>query len=91
MRRSQSCSIVIGGGKPIPFDNGAQSATKSPAVGKSASMSGFGALPDLRKLDINPITSVDEFCPEGGPLGGFLDDVQFHAAARVIEHEETDS
>ncbi|ENN73795.1 rab-like protein 6 [Dendroctonus ponderosae] len=92
MRRSQSCSIVIGGGKPIPFDNGAQTVTKTAAVGKSASMSsGFGALPDLRKLDINPITSVDEFCPEGGHLGGFLDDVQFQGASRVIEHEETDS
>ncbi|KAL1492257.1 hypothetical protein ABEB36_012733 [Hypothenemus hampei] len=108
MRRSQSCSIVIGGGKPIPFGNALQLANSTLAptqnVSKSVSMtSGFipksqekdssDGIPDIRKLDISPITSVDEFCPDGGHLGGFLDDVQVNnsGSSRIVEHEESDS
>ncbi|XP_066248566.1 rab-like protein 6 [Euwallacea similis] len=103
MKRSQSCSIVIGGGKPIPFGNAIQNPTKSPVgastqVSKSVSMnSGFPSkskeavdgLSDIRRLDV-PITSVDEFCPDGGLLGGFLDDVHFNNS-KIAETEETDS
>lgn len=94
-------------GKPIPFGNASQNITKVPAasnVSKSISMtSGFvsksqekdvaDGVPDFRRLDISPITSVDEFCPDGGHLAGFLDDIQFNAQgpSRIIEHEESDS
>ncbi|XP_050296885.1 rab-like protein 6 [Anthonomus grandis grandis] len=106
MKRSQSCSIVIGAGKPIPYGNISQAFTKAavtPQVPKSISTGGIlvktqekdtiDGMPDLRKLDINPITSVDEFCPDGGHLGGFLDDVQYHAQgpSRTVENIESDS
>ncbi|CAG9767250.1 unnamed protein product [Ceutorhynchus assimilis] len=91
MKRSQSCSIVIGAGKPIPYGNLA--ATKPQQLPpKSVSMtSGFNKdSVDASKADI--IASVDEFCPaDGGHLGGFLDDVQFGAPSRIVEHEESDS
>ncbi|XP_066156520.1 rab-like protein 6 [Euwallacea fornicatus] len=103
MKRSQSCSIVIGAGKPIPFGNAIQNSTKLPVgvstqVSKSVSLnSGFPSkskeagdgLPEVRRLDV-PITSVDEFCPDGGLLGGFLDDVHFNHS-KIAETEETDS
>lgn len=73
-------------------------------VAKSASMnSGFPSktqqksgqgVNDLRKPDIAPITSVEEFCPDGGHLGGFLDDVQLFNSqntSKIPENEETDS
>lgn len=86
MFRSQSGPIVIGAGKPIPFGNNAAPAAKAaPHVPKSQS-SGFvskaggagdAGLPDLRRLEISPVTSVEEFCPDGGQIDrSFLDDVQ---------------
>ncbi|KAJ8972273.1 hypothetical protein NQ317_018300 [Molorchus minor] len=49
-------------------------------------------LPDLRRLDISPITSVEEFCPDGGQLTGFLDDVQFSMQNSIKEEaEQSDS
>lgn len=66
-------------------------------VAKSASMnSGFQQKGDnnLRKLDTAPITSVEEFCPEGGHLGGFLDDVlqvNSQNTSKLPENEESDS
>uniref|UniRef100_V5I937 Rab-like protein 6 n=1 Tax=Anoplophora glabripennis TaxID=217634 RepID=V5I937_ANOGL len=102
MKRSQSGPIVIGAGKPIPFGNLAQGKVPSltPHVSKSSSMSsGFvsklgvdtrvsDGIPDLRRLEISPITSVEEFCPEGGQLTGFLDDVQFNMQSNIKEEEE---
>ena len=83
IKRSQSASIIIGGGKPIPFGglNGA-STKKSSAIAqlsKSSSLSaGFkdGVL-DIKKNEMNSIVSVEEFCPDGGQIDrNFLDDVQ---------------
>lgn len=109
MKRSQSCSIVIGAGKPIPFGNATQNPTTfstTPHVSKSSSMtSGFisktqaekditdSGMPEIKRLEISPITSVEEFCPDGGHLGGFLDDIQFNAQgpSKVVDHEESDS
>lgn len=106
IKRSQSGPIVIGAGKPIPFGNLTQGKGSSltPHVSKSSSMSsGFvskvgidtrvsDGIPDLRRLEISPITSVEEFCPEGGQLTGFLDDVQFNMQNNIKEEEEqTDS
>lgn len=49
-------------------------------------------LPDVKKLEINPITSLEEFCPEGGQLLGFLDDIQ-HVIIQSssLIHEESPS
>lgn len=83
VKRSQSGPIVIGAGKPIPFSAGIVKAT--PRIPKSQSQnSGFvtklgvtEGIPDIRRLEISPITSVEEFCPDGGQLDrSFLDDVQ---------------
>ncbi|KAJ8921949.1 hypothetical protein NQ315_008583 [Exocentrus adspersus] len=98
MKRSQSGPIVIGAGKPIPYGNKVQALTAH--VSKSSSMSsGFvsklgldtgisDGLPDLRRLEVSPITSVEEFCPDGGQLTGFLDDVQFNAQNSIKEEDE---
>ncbi|XP_076267693.1 rab-like protein 6 [Rhynchophorus ferrugineus] len=101
MKRSQSCSIVIGAGKPIPYGNLTKPNTSQ--VPKSMSF-GFmsrnvvekeavESLPEIKKLDINPITSVEEFCPDGGHLGGFLDDVQFsiQGPSKIVDNDESDS
>lgn len=78
---------MIGAGKPIPFSINNASMQKSPntprsQVAKSTSYSsGFVSKNnetsslDLKRPD--PITSVDEFCPDGGLLDkNFLEDVQ---------------
>ncbi|XP_022910549.2 rab-like protein 6 [Onthophagus taurus] len=85
MKRSQSASIIIGGGKPIPYaGNTLKKPTVSNSNSKSSSLSsGFkDGLPEnvvLKKLDsstTNPITSLEEFCPDGDQLDrSFLDDV----------------
>ncbi|VEN33512.1 unnamed protein product [Callosobruchus maculatus] len=105
VRRSQSGPIVIGAGQPIPYGNTA--VNKKPSalsqISKSSSVSsgfvskvgvdnGIGdGMPDLRRLEVSPITSVEEFCPDGGHLGGFLDDVQFNAQNSIKEEEQSDS
>nr|CAI5828583.1 unnamed protein product [Callosobruchus analis] len=105
VRRSQSGPIVIGAGQPIPYGNTA--VNKKPSalsqISKSSSVtSGFvskvwhddgigDGIPDLRRLEVSPITSVEEFCPDGGHLGGFLDDVQFNAQSSIKEEEQSDS
>lgn len=103
MKRSQSASIVIGGGKPIPYGNSALNLPKKsiPQVSKSSSMSsGFvskwvpesnvvDGIPDIRKLEISPIKSVEEFCPDNGHLGGFLDDVQLNAQMEIKEEGDS--
>lgn len=48
-------------------------------------------LPDVKRLEISPITSVEEFCPDGGQLTGFLDDVQQLNTQNSLHHEETQS
>lgn len=48
-------------------------------------------LPDLKKLEISPITSVEEFCPDGGQLTGFLDDVQQVNTQNSQTNEESHS
>lgn len=105
MKRSQSASIVIGAGKPIPYGNTALTAKKPPIVpqiSKSSSMSsGFvskwgtdtrvvDGIPDVKNLEISPIKSVEEFCPDNGHLGGFLDDVQIPSQINN-NNEEGDS
>lgn len=88
--RSSSGPIVIGAGKPIPF--GGINASIQPKLNKLESQStnsnstvskfvlkGIGDVGPLgiRRPDINPITSVDEFCPDGGNLDkNFLEDLQ---------------
>nr|XP_023012991.1 rab-like protein 6 [Leptinotarsa decemlineata] len=105
MKRSQSASIVIGAGKPIPYGNSvlvSKTNTAPQQMSKSSSMSsGFVSkivntgvaegLPDIKKLDISPIVSVEEFCPDGGQLTGFLDDVQLSAQNNTKEEEHSDS
>lgn len=83
IRRSQSASIIIGAGKPIPFGAANVTTTKklssSGTSSKSSSLSsGFkDGMPDVKKVEISPITSVEEFCPDGGQIDrSFLDDVQ---------------
>lgn len=102
VKRSQSASIIIGAGKPIPFGNvpgiskksagnNSQSSRSNSTGGNSTSTTGTGSsaatrssrftgqddgLPDIRRLEISPIVSVDEFCPDGGQLDrSFLDDM----------------
>lgn len=102
VKRSQSASIIIGAGKPIPFGNvpgitaknsggNSQSSRSNSTAGNSTSTTGTGSsaatrssrftgqddgLPDIRRLDISAIVSVDEFCPDGGQLDrSFLDDM----------------
>lgn len=103
IKRSQSGPIVIGAGKPIPYGNvmaGNKVTSTTPRVSKSSSMSsgfvskvGFDTgicdgIPDLRRLEVSPITSVEEFCPDGGQLTGFLDDVQFNMQNNIKEEED---
>lgn len=101
VKRSQSGPIVIGAGKPIPYGNIPQISKNRPPIGgqipKSSSVnasflsSEVDGMPDLRRLDISPITSVEEFCPDGaGQLGGFLDDVQLNAGSKE-EEAQSDS
>lgn len=111
MKRSQSASIIIGAGKPIPFNpaNGPilkKSLAPTSKTSKSSSQSSgfiskFGVkdkvdlaetnLPDLRRLEISPITSVEEFCPDGGLIDrNFLEDVQSSPQSNHEELEESD-
>lgn len=102
IKRSQSGPIVIGAGKPIPYGNIShinKKPTITPHISKSSSMSsGFvsklgidngisDGIPDLRRLEVSPITSVEEFCPDGGQLTGFLDDVQLNIQSNIKEEE----
>ncbi|EFA13241.1 Rab-like protein 6 [Tribolium castaneum] len=103
VKRSQSGPIVIGAGKPIPYGN--PSTKRVPQVSKSSSQSsGFiskigvdqvveGGIPDLRRLEISPITSVEEFCPDGGQIDrSFLDDVQYNVQnSGKMEENDSDS
>lgn len=111
VKRSQSGPIVIGAGKPIPFNsvNGAMLkkpvSSGSQASKSSSQSSGFiskfgvkekvdttdDSLPDLRRLEVSPITSVEEFCPDGGQLDRtFLDDVQSSPHSNVNDAIESD-
>lgn len=47
-------------------------------------------IPDVKNLEISPIKSVEEFCPDNGHLGGFLDDVQIPSQINN-NNEEGDS
>lgn len=108
MMRSQSASIIIGAGKPIPFNpaNGSflnRPTTSNAKTTKTSSQNNFltkfgvkfdvvdGEYPDVKKLEINPITSVEEFCPDGGQIDrSFLDDVHFSPQINHIELDESD-
>lgn len=73
VKRSQSGPIVIGAGKPIPFTN-------APIIKSTSHNSGFiskeATSSDIKRVEINPIASVEEFCPDGGQLDrSFLDDM----------------
>jgi hypothetical protein len=50
-------------------------------------------MPDLRRLEISPITSVEEFCPDGGQIDrSFLDDVQYNVQNNVkMDENDSDS
>ncbi|KAJ3640516.1 hypothetical protein Zmor_003809 [Zophobas morio] len=105
VKRSQSGPIVIGAGKPIPYGNPSVKKLAPTQVSKSSSQSsGFiskvgvdqvveGGVPDLRRLEISPITSVEEFCPDGGQIDrSFLDDVQYSVQNNAkVEENESDS
>lgn len=78
---------MIGAGKPIPFSINNASVQKSPnssgsqVVKSTSHSSGFVSKKDetgsLDSKRPDPITSVDEFCPDGGLLDkNFLEDVQ---------------
>lgn len=90
MKRSQSGPIVIGAGKPIPF--GGNVVTKSFSQNAGFTKKTNEILPDLKKLDINPIVSVEEFCPDGGQIDrSFLDDVQSSPKNHTNETNDSDS
>lgn len=105
MKRSHSGPIIIGAGKPIPFNPLTGSVYKKVGIAdvsnipKSSSQgSGFlpkgkdESLPDLRRLEVSPITSVEEFCPDGGQLDRtFLDDVQSSSHNNVNEVDDSES
>lgn len=109
IKRSNSGPIVIGAGKPIPYNplNGAvykkPTASECQASKSSSQSSGFisktgvkientDGLPDIRRMEISPITSVEEFCPDGGQLDRtFLDDVQYSPHGNVQDAAESDS
>lgn len=102
VKRSQSGPIVIGAGKPIPFGvsgvNTGKSITSAQVPKSLSHNSGFGSkaagdagLPDVRRLEIGPITSVEEFCPDGGQIDrNFLDDVQSSPQSNAIDANESD-
>ncbi|KRT79575.1 ADP ribosylation factor [Oryctes borbonicus] len=109
IKRSQSASIIIGAGKPIPFganvnvtsttttttQNKKLSSSGSQSSKSSSLSSGFkDGMPDARKMEISPITSVEEFCPDGGQIDrSFLDDVQSSPQSNnynVIEDSDSD-
>jgi GTPase SAR1 family protein len=105
VKRSQSGPIVIGAGKPIPYAHpGAKKPAASQVSKSSSQSSGFiskigvdqvveGGMPDLRRLEISPITSVEEFCPDGGQIDrSFLDDVQYNVQNNVkMDENDSDS
>ncbi|XP_044263136.1 rab-like protein 6 [Tribolium madens] len=99
VKRSQSGPIVIGAGKPIPYGNpgakrGAQVLKGSGFISKiGGDQVVEGGIPDLRRLEISPITSVEEFCPDGGQIDrSFLDDVQYNVQnSGKVEENDTDS
>lgn len=102
VKRSQSGPIVIGAGQPIPYGNVLTAPKSVSQVSKSSSMSsgfvskigpehGVSDIPDIKKLEMSPITSVEEFCPDGGQLTGFLDDIQFNMQNNMREEEQSDS
>lgn len=85
MKRSQSGPIVIGAGKPIPF-NVTKSISHNSAFTKNDNI-----LPELKKVEINPIASVEEFCPDGGQIDrSFLEDV-LQSSPRNYTNETNDS
>lgn len=86
MKRSQSGPI--GGGKPIPFGG---SIAKS--ISQNSGLTKIENLPDIRKVEINPIASVEEFCPDGGQIDrSFLDDVQSNSPKNnTTETNDSDS
>lgn len=96
VKRSQSGPIVIGAGKPIPFGNiDITQRTTVPKTSQSSSM-----ISKLHSKDTtdsttdtnNRITSVEEFCPDGGQLDrSFLDDVHFNMQNVKIEEPVSDS
>lgn len=101
VKRSQSGPIVIGAGKPIPFGapaaTGGKTAFANSQVPKSFShnfgfaAAGDGNVPDIKRLEINPITSVEEFCPDGGQIDrNFLDDVQSSPQSNANDGNESD-
>ncbi|KAF5287675.1 hypothetical protein FQA39_LY15775 [Lamprigera yunnana] len=111
IKRSQSGPIIIGGGKPIPYNpltgTSYKKVNDAPSIPKSSSQgSGFASkligkdridikddsLPDLRRLELNSITSVEEFCPDGGQLDRtFLEDVQSSPHSNPNEVVDSDS
>lgn len=87
MKRSQSGPIVIGAGKPIPFTS---NVTKS--FSHNAGFTKNEILPELKKVEINPIASVEEFCPDGGQIDrSFLEDLQSSPKNHTNEINDSDS
>lgn len=92
IKRSRSGPIVIGAGKPIPFDTNVSSemmrssrSSNKSVIESIKPMNKEFSLPDLKRLEI---ASVDEFCPDGGQLDrNFLDDVH-QATPRVNNANE---
>lgn len=96
VKRSQSGPIVIGAGKPIPFGSAVNNAGVPKSFSQNAGFAGKsngveGNLPDVRSLEINPIASVEEFCPDGGQLDrSFLEDVQTSPKSNVNNVVDSD-
>ncbi|XP_044762399.1 rab-like protein 6 [Coccinella septempunctata] len=95
VKRSQSGPIVIGAGKPIPYGN--IDLTQRSAVPKTSQSTGM--ISKLQSKDstnslaeASNITSVEEFCPDGGQLDrSFLDDVQLNMQNVKLEEPASDS
>ncbi|KAK9879335.1 hypothetical protein WA026_004186 [Henosepilachna vigintioctopunctata] len=97
VKRSQSGPIVIGAGKPIPYGN-IDLKQKAMLHKTSQSSSMISKLPvkdftDSSKDPNNPITSVEEFCPDGGQIDrNFLEDIQYNMHHNVrIDDAASDS
>ncbi|XP_018332248.1 rab-like protein 6 [Agrilus planipennis] len=92
MKRSQSGPIIIGAGKPIPFGKNVEifSNEKKTYIGANNKSDSSGKKGGESNL-VSPVTSVDEFCPEGGQLDrSFLEDVQLSSQANNYIESDSD-
>lgn len=92
VRKSQSGPIFIGAGRPIPVPtNAVRSTAKNSINAPTSSLSKLSLKDgDVKKSEIPNITSVEEFCPDGGQLDrSFLEDIS--NSSQQVMQEAMDS